>query len=187
MNRRSFLQILASAAAGAVVDPELLLWKPGAKTIFLPTPSGTPLTYAMLAQVFHRLSERAGASTNLIYGSKTIVDQYRRLLQAESDPRSRDVLRELAVMDTSAAVLPSGAKVDGLYHDVRQRVRAVVMEHPKWRGKILAGVEPVHPIKFTNSGLIHYVDDGAEIRSGNPSNVWSAADLRFKFYGPRGY
>jgi len=36
VNRRAFLQILSSVAATAVLDPELLLWKPGAKTIFLP-------------------------------------------------------------------------------------------------------------------------------------------------------
>lgn len=28
--------MIAMGAAGMVVDPELLLWKPGAKTIFLP-------------------------------------------------------------------------------------------------------------------------------------------------------
>lgn len=36
MNRRSFLQLFGAAAAGAVLDPEMLLWRPGAKTIFLP-------------------------------------------------------------------------------------------------------------------------------------------------------
>lgn len=36
MNRRRFLQIASAAAAALVVDPEQLLWTPGAKTIFLP-------------------------------------------------------------------------------------------------------------------------------------------------------
>lgn len=38
MNRRAFLSALGAVAAGAVLDPEMLLWKPGAKTIFLPSP-----------------------------------------------------------------------------------------------------------------------------------------------------
>lgn len=38
ISRRGFLGALAAAAATAVLDPELLLWKPGAKTIFLPPP-----------------------------------------------------------------------------------------------------------------------------------------------------
>lgn len=37
MERRHFLRTLAAVAAGAVLDPELLLWKPGAKTVFLPS------------------------------------------------------------------------------------------------------------------------------------------------------
>jgi hypothetical protein len=37
MNRRGFLQTLAAGLAGAALDPERLLWKPGAKTFFLPT------------------------------------------------------------------------------------------------------------------------------------------------------
>ena len=36
MNRRSFLSTLALGAAGFALDPERLLWRPGAKTIFLP-------------------------------------------------------------------------------------------------------------------------------------------------------
>jgi hypothetical protein len=39
--RRSFLKSIAGATAAAsalVVDPEFLLWKPGAKKIFLPAP-----------------------------------------------------------------------------------------------------------------------------------------------------
>lgn len=37
VNRRAFLGLLASAAAGAVLDPERLLWVPGRKTIFIPS------------------------------------------------------------------------------------------------------------------------------------------------------
>lgn len=37
MNRRGFLGLLGTAAAGLMLDPERLLWVPGAKTIFLPT------------------------------------------------------------------------------------------------------------------------------------------------------
>lgn len=36
MDRRSFLRILGLGAAVAAADPEFLLWRPGAKTIFLP-------------------------------------------------------------------------------------------------------------------------------------------------------
>lgn len=38
MNRRVFLSTLAAVVAGAALDPERLLWRPGAKTIFLPSP-----------------------------------------------------------------------------------------------------------------------------------------------------
>ena len=38
MNRRAFLQSLATVAAGVVLDPEMLLWRPGVKRIFLPSP-----------------------------------------------------------------------------------------------------------------------------------------------------
>jgi hypothetical protein len=36
MKRRSFLAGLATLAAGMVIDPERLLWVPGAKKIFVP-------------------------------------------------------------------------------------------------------------------------------------------------------
>ena len=38
-DRRAFLSLLTAAAAGLVLDPERLLWVPGRKTIFLPTPA----------------------------------------------------------------------------------------------------------------------------------------------------
>ena len=36
MNRRGFLGLLAGVAAGATLDPERLLWRPGAKLISVP-------------------------------------------------------------------------------------------------------------------------------------------------------
>lgn len=36
MNRRTFLGLAAAASAALALDPERLLWVPGAKTIFLP-------------------------------------------------------------------------------------------------------------------------------------------------------
>ena len=38
MHRRTFLSLTAGALSGFVLDPERLLWRPGAKTFFLPTP-----------------------------------------------------------------------------------------------------------------------------------------------------
>lgn len=54
MNRRRFLSLFGAAAAGAVLDPERLLWVPGAKTIVLPPAGGwivspTPI---MLGEVY---------------------------------------------------------------------------------------------------------------------------------------
>jgi len=36
--RRAFLAALSAAGAGMVYDPEFALWKPGARTFFLPSP-----------------------------------------------------------------------------------------------------------------------------------------------------
>lgn len=38
LSRRGFISALSAFAAAAVLDPELLIWKPGAKTIFIPAP-----------------------------------------------------------------------------------------------------------------------------------------------------
>ncbi len=37
MDRRSFLRALGIGAAALTLDPEMLLWVPGKKTIFLPS------------------------------------------------------------------------------------------------------------------------------------------------------
>jgi hypothetical protein len=41
VNRRNFLSTLVAAAAGMTLDPERLLWVPGQKTIFIPSPKQT--------------------------------------------------------------------------------------------------------------------------------------------------
>ena len=45
LSRRGFLSLLGAGAAGLVLDPERLLWKPGAKRIFLPTPARVIAAY----------------------------------------------------------------------------------------------------------------------------------------------
>ena len=42
MNRRGFLGFLAGVASTAVLDPERLLWVPGAKLISIPAPVVVP-------------------------------------------------------------------------------------------------------------------------------------------------
>lgn len=42
MNRRGFLGVLSAAFAGAVLDPERLLWVPRQKTIFVMPPIVQP-------------------------------------------------------------------------------------------------------------------------------------------------
>lgn len=39
MNRRGFLGVFVAAVAGATLDPEKLLWRPGAKLISIPKPA----------------------------------------------------------------------------------------------------------------------------------------------------
>ena len=40
MNRRRFFSVLAAGVAGLAIDPERLVWTPGAKTHILPPPQG---------------------------------------------------------------------------------------------------------------------------------------------------
>ncbi len=46
-SRRGFLGLLATVAAGAVLDPERLLWVPGAKTWFLPSVELSAASYGV--------------------------------------------------------------------------------------------------------------------------------------------
>ena len=70
MNRRGFLSFLSAAVAGATLDPELALWKPGAKLISIPKPApiaryanvsyGVSFECKPLSQVFDELSSSSG-------------------------------------------------------------------------------------------------------------------------------
>ena len=62
MNRRSFLRALgfwtvsAAAASAGLIDVEQLLWTPGEKTIFLPTPASlTPAEYLAAGERLNEL------------------------------------------------------------------------------------------------------------------------------------
>ncbi len=43
VNRRGFLGMLGAAIAGATLDPEFAVWRPGAKLISIPKPSIQPI------------------------------------------------------------------------------------------------------------------------------------------------
>jgi len=49
VNRREWLKLILSGAAGLALDPEKLLWVPGQKTIFIP--SGKILTYSQIVSM----------------------------------------------------------------------------------------------------------------------------------------
>ena len=50
LTRRGFLGALAAGAAGLAIDPEQLLWRPGAKTFFLPPNPWTATTSGLLVR-----------------------------------------------------------------------------------------------------------------------------------------
>lgn len=60
MNRRAFLASLAAAIAAPAVDPEKLLWTPGAKLISIPKPApmAWPPAFSPAPLLFHSISLR---------------------------------------------------------------------------------------------------------------------------------
>ena len=62
-SRRSFLKRLAAGAVGAALDPELLAWRPGARTFFLPGP--IPGTYGALDRATYSFWHRHQTSATL--------------------------------------------------------------------------------------------------------------------------
>ena len=88
MDRRALLQLAAAADAGFVLDPERLLWRPGQRTIFVPT----------LSQIFilrpgdvvinpGGLGCSLRFNTNMTFsGFLGIVQQTRPLIVTHDDP-----------------------------------------------------------------------------------------------------
>jgi hypothetical protein len=58
MNRRAFFASLLGTAAAAAIDPERLLWTPGARLISIPPAlDGRPcLTFPVIEQFIHQVS-----------------------------------------------------------------------------------------------------------------------------------
>lgn len=80
-NRRAFLRTLLAGTAGSVayaLDPDLLLWQPGAKTIFLP--SVVPENYGeMVAMAWE--SVMAGHAIDDIFTSQALTVMLARPLE----------------------------------------------------------------------------------------------------------
>jgi hypothetical protein len=97
MNRRGFLRALGAAAVGMTIDPERLLWRPGAKTIVvmngnpfwssqLPTSYGI-LSYEMLQKTIEQIERQTlmpPREINLIT-SPAIKRAYERMLVEPGD------------------------------------------------------------------------------------------------------
>lgn len=56
MNRRGFLSFLGAAVAGATLDPERLLWVPGAKLISISKPRITPQQIDAIRPILDQLA-----------------------------------------------------------------------------------------------------------------------------------
>lgn len=104
LSRRGFLNTLAAALAGAVSDPERLLWTPGERTIILPPAQGwiTGVDWG------------TGRSQSFIVVSEIINREGLRILQRNLD-YTRFVDRKY---DSAFLSLPEGATlyIGGRYH-----------------------------------------------------------------------
>ena len=74
VNRRTFLSLSTAAVAAFALDPDLLLWRPGAKTIFIPPPSRVRY-YSSVPGKFGRIARGprlTGREYNQIVGIQTV-------------------------------------------------------------------------------------------------------------------
>jgi hypothetical protein len=89
MNRRGFFGAIAGIVAGATLDPERLLWRPGAKLISIPAPTNQLLTVELLSReclaalkqslVFAR---QVNAEYQAEYGRKLLVGDHWKIGRA---------------------------------------------------------------------------------------------------------
>ncbi len=75
MNRRGFLGSLAAFAAACTVDPELGLWKPGAKLISIPKPRRLKIGDTIQVRRPQRFIARQGQA----FQPQSIVPQFESL------------------------------------------------------------------------------------------------------------
>jgi hypothetical protein len=93
MNRRSFIAGIGAALSGAVLDPDQLLWRPGARLISVPRPSrpSRPSRNVLLAPqvVTHMVMVRLQNNLDL---QRALNAQYRSSLRSTT-PASRSAIR----------------------------------------------------------------------------------------------
>lgn len=97
MNRRGFLSLLGLGTAGMVLDPEQLLWRPGAKKIFLPAAQGITFRKEAFDECFkddelgisirymreYRPDGRTNAQFDVLYGWRNLKpDHFARVVNA---------------------------------------------------------------------------------------------------------
>lgn len=58
MNRRGFIGAIGAALAGSMLDPERLLWVPGAKTISIPKPNVEYAAYKSAGALLDSFGDR---------------------------------------------------------------------------------------------------------------------------------
>ena len=78
MNRRAFLSVLGTGAAGMTLDPERLLWVPGAKRIFLPSVRAafvrsSPIIGAIVAAAWEQVIREQAARERHLWNNALLL------------------------------------------------------------------------------------------------------------------
>lgn len=76
MNRRSFFGSLLGLAASLTVDPEKLIWVPGAKTIFIPPATHEPLYDEITATTLEEIRK------NIVFNNFFVATPVQRKLRS---------------------------------------------------------------------------------------------------------
>jgi len=98
LNRRGFLQSGIAAASALAVDPERLLWTPGAKTIFIPPPP--------------KVVAGGGFNVTLLAGEKYYQTTDGRVLKVDPDPNRK---LHFSQLDTKRFIITGVGDSDGVF------------------------------------------------------------------------